>query len=164
MMRYLNYLLVSLASAMVAAYTALWFANPAPLEQPHAVTLPPLTVQEHQGDLLLWGGWRTVAGYEHPGANAIEIRCNRESSSCTEAYATLLHHSEGEDLEAQVYRYEITSWSEQQLEAVAKGAMAECLDRVLHVNLKAQSANLEWKPAEGCEGDTGAAVLIGDPV
>ena len=163
-MHYFNYLLVSLASAMVAAYTALWFANPAPLERPHAVTLPPLTVQEHQGDLLLWGGWHTVAGYDHPGVNAVEIRCNPERKTCHEAYASLLHHDEGEDLQAEVYSYEVTTWTEQRLEAVAKGAMVDCLDRVLHVDIKANSASLEWMPAQGCEGDTGAAVLIGDPV
>jgi hypothetical protein len=33
----LRYLSVSLASALVAAYAALWLASPGPLEQPHAV-------------------------------------------------------------------------------------------------------------------------------
>lgn len=41
----LRYLIVSLASALVAAYAALWYASPAPIEQSHVVTLPPLTVQ-----------------------------------------------------------------------------------------------------------------------
>ena len=149
---------------MVAAYAALWFANPAPLEQSHAVTLPPLTVQEHQGDLLSWGGWKTVAGYEQPGKNAIEISCNFVRKTCSEAYASILHHDEGEDLEARVFNYEVVEWSDKLLHAVAKGAMADCIDRNLYVSLNDKTTSLEWIPQEGCEGDIGAAVLIGDPV
>lgn len=69
-----------------------------------------------------------------------------------------------EDLQAEVFSYEVIIWTEQRLEAVARGAMVDCLDRVLHVDIAANSASLKWMPTEGCEGDTGAAVLIGDPV
>ncbi len=54
----LRYLSVSLVSALVAAYTALWLANPAPLEQPHAVVRPPLIIQQyaiHEHHLLTAG-------------------------------------------------------------------------------------------------------------
>ena len=120
----LRYLTISLASALVAAYAALWYASPAPIEQSHVVTVPSLTVQEHQGDLLIWGSWKTVAGYEQPGKNAIEIRCNATKTTCSEAYANLMHHDEGEDIEAQVFNYEVVEWTESLLHAVAKGAHA----------------------------------------
>ena len=96
-MLYLKYLLVSLASALVATYVALWYATPAPIEQSHIVTVPSLTMQQHQADLLIWGSWKTVAGYEQPGRNAIEIRCNKAKTVCSEAFANILHHDEGED-------------------------------------------------------------------
>jgi len=103
----LRYLTISLASALVASYTALWLANPATLEQPHSVVRPPLII-EHQGDdLMLWGGWSMVAGYDAPGVNAFEIRCNRSSGSYQKAYASILHHDEGEDLEAHVFNYKV---------------------------------------------------------
>lgn len=57
----LRYLSVSLASALVAAYTALWLAYPAPLEQPHAVVRPPLIIQQ-QGTICCCG----VAGIRWP--------------------------------------------------------------------------------------------------
>jgi hypothetical protein len=160
----LRYVTISLASALVAAYAALWYASPAPIEQSHAVTVPPLTVQEHQGDLLIWGSWKTVAGYEQPGKNAIEIRCNATKTACSEAYANLMHHDDGEDIEAQVFNYEVVEWTDSLLHAVAKGAMAECIDRNLYVSLNDKTASLEWMPQEGCDGDTGAAVLVGDPL
>lgn len=163
-MHILRYLTISLASALVAAYAALWFASPAPVEQSHAVTLLPLVVEEHQGGLLIWGSWKTVASYEQPGKSAIEIRCNAAKTACSEAYANLLHHDEGEDIEAQVFSYEVLEWSDSLLHAVAKGAMAECLDRNLYVSLNDKMARLVWLPQEGCEGDTGAAVLMGDPL
>jgi len=163
-MRILRYLTVSLASALVAAYAALWYASPAPIQQSHAVTVPPLTVQEHQGDLLIWGSWKTVAGYDQPGKNAIEIRCNAVKAACSEAFANILLHDEGEDIEAQVFSYEVVEWTDSLLHAVAKGAMAECLDRNLFVSLNDKTASLEWMPQVGCEGDIGAAVLVGDPL
>src|SRR3990167_3336649 len=73
----LRYLAISLASALVAAYAVLWYASPAPIEQSHAVTVPPLTVQEHQGDLLIWGSWKTVAGCGEPRHNPGQNRCER---------------------------------------------------------------------------------------
>ncbi|CDM40318.1 hypothetical protein [Ectopseudomonas oleovorans] len=43
--------------------------------------------------------------------------------------------------------------------------MGECLDRILSVDLVGEGATLEWRLGEGeCEGDTGKAVLIGDPL
>ncbi|UTW07997.1 hypothetical protein [Pseudomonas benzenivorans] len=160
-MRYLNYAVVSLASALVATYAVLWFIHPTPLE--NTVTLPPLSVLEQPDGLLLWGGWRTVAGYEPPGTNAVEIRCVRTQNTCTEAYASLLQHDTGLDLVAEVFSYEVISWSETQLEAVAKGAMAGC-DRALYIDLVGQGATMKWLPGEDCEGDMTAAVLVGDPV
>jgi hypothetical protein len=102
-----------------------------------------------------------VAGYEQPGKNAIEIRCNAAKTACSEAYANMLH-DEGEDITAQVFNYEVVEWTASLLHAVAKGAMAECIDRNLYVSLNDQTASLEWMPQEGCEGDIGAAVLVGD--
>ncbi|MFO3797042.1 MAG: hypothetical protein ACK8QZ_07125 [Anaerolineales bacterium] len=163
-MTVIRYLTVSLASALVAAYVALWYASPVPLEQFHGVTVPPLKVQEYQGDLLIWGSWKTVAGYEPPGNNAIEIRCNQIKAVCSEAYANILHHDEGEDIEAQVFSYEVVEWTDTLLHATAKGVMAECTDRNLYVSLDHKSASLELNPQEGCDGDMSAAVLIGDPL
>lgn len=163
-MLYLKYLFVSVASAFVATHVALWYVNPAPVKQSYAVTLPPLTVQAYQGDLLIWGSWQAVEGYEQPVSNAVEIRCNPVRKTCSEAYASILYHDEGEDLEAQVFDYEVVEWSDITLHAVAKGALAGCVDRNLYVNLGTGSASLELAPVEGCEGDMGRAVLVGDPV
>lgn len=82
-MRHLNYVLTSLASALLAIYAALWLAHPAPLEY-NTVTSPPLTVQEQPHGLQLWGDWRTLFRYGAPGTNAVEIRCDRELNTCTE--------------------------------------------------------------------------------
>lgn len=99
-MRYLQLLLIALASALCATYIVLWLTKPAPLEN---TTIPPLMIKEEQNELLVWGGWKTIEGYQKPGTNAVEIRCNRTSNTCQEAFATILHHTEGEDLEAQVF-------------------------------------------------------------
>lgn len=161
----LRYLSVSLASALVAAYTALWLAYPAPLEQPHAVVRPPLIIQQQGDDLLLWGGWNTVAGYEPPGVNAVEIRCNRGRGTCQEAFASIHHHDEGEDLEAQVFDYEVVEWTEQMLHATATMPEAECVTRSLVVALPAGSASLELVPqGDDCEFEVSAAMLEGDPL
>jgi hypothetical protein len=164
-MRYLRYISVALASSLVSAYAVLWFAAPTTVESPHTVIRPPLKVEQQDGQLLIWGGWETQKGYAAPGANAVEIRCDRASARCTEAYASILHHTEGEDLEAQVYGYVVQTWTDSQIQAVAGQAMG-CLDRRLLVDLTAQQARLEWSPASeaGCKGDTGAAVLVGDPL
>lgn len=159
---YLRYLSVSLASALVAVYAALWLAAPAPLEQP--VTVPPLVITEEGNALQVWGSWKTVAGYDHGVDTSTEIRCQRETGRCSEAYATLLRHDAGLDLEAQVFDYVVTEWDEARLEAIAEDAMAECLDRTLSVDLVSRSAALEWRPGDDdCKGDTGKAVLVGDP-
>lgn len=99
-MRYLNMLLIALASALCATYLTLWLKKPTPVDT--ITTIPPLIFKEEEGDVVIWGGWKTVAGYQAPGANAVEIRCNRTSNTCHEAVATILHHDQGEDLEAQV--------------------------------------------------------------
>lgn len=160
-MRYLNMLLIALASALCATYVVLWFAKPAPIGN---TTIPPLIFKEEQDELVIWGGWKTVDGYQTPGANAVEIRCTRTSSTCQEAFATILHHTDGEDLEAQVFSYKVRSWDATKLEAVARNAMGECLERRLVIHIPDKSAALSWSPPIGCEGDTGRAVLVGDPL
>ncbi|WP_235576600.1 hypothetical protein [Pseudomonas taeanensis] len=67
------------------------------------------------------------------------------------------------DLVAEVFSYEVISWSETQPEAVAKSAMAG-RHRVLYIDLIGQGATMKWLPGEDCEGDMTAAVLVGDPV
>lgn len=160
-MRYLNMLLIALASALCATYLVLWFTKPAPIEN---TTIPPLIFKEDQDELLIWGGWKTVEGYQAPGIVAVEIRCNRTSNTCHEAVASILHHTEGEDLEAQVFSYEVSSWDATKLDAVARNAMGECLERRLVIRIPDKSAALSWSPPTGCEGDTGRAVLVGDPL
>lgn len=157
----LRYLSVALASALVAAYAITWLASPAPLERTTA-DIPPLRVA--QGDnLIIWGGWRIVEGYDHGTTTGVEIICNRERQTCLEAYAELLHHDSGEDLSAQSFDYEVTRWDDQRLLAIDMDGMGECLDRILKVDLVGEGATLEWRPGEGdCEGDTGKAVLVGD--
>ncbi|MBN0328937.1 hypothetical protein JTM75_34835, partial [Pseudomonas aeruginosa] len=91
-------------------------------------------------------------------------RCNRTSNTCHEAFATILHHTECEDLEAQVFSYKVSSWDKTKLEAVAELAMGECLERRLVIHLPDKSAALSWSPPTGCEGDKGLAVLVGDPL
>ncbi|MCG4454953.1 hypothetical protein LJY18_16880 [Pseudomonas sp. MMS21-TM103] len=161
----LRYLSISLASALVASYAALWLANPTPLEQHHSLVRPPLIIEQQGNDLMLWGGWSTVAGYEPPGVNAVEIRCNRDSGRCLEAYASILHHDEGEDLEAQVFNYEVVDWTEQMLHATGVMPHANCVTRSLVVALPAGSASLELLPkGDDCEFDASAAMLVGDPL
>lgn len=150
---------------MLSASATLWYAAPKTVESYRAVKRPPLKVEHQNGNLLIWGGWETTKGYQAPGINAVEIRCDTASSRCIEAYASILPHTEGEDLEAQVFDYVVQNWTETEMLAVAGQAM-ECLDRRLIVDLVAQQARLEWSPSAeaGCEGDIGAAVLSGDPL
>lgn len=164
-MRYLPYIAIALASSLLSAPVVLWLAAPTSVDSPHAVTRPPLKVEHQNGHLLIWGGWETTKGYEAPGTNAVEIRCDQASARCTEAYALILHHTEGEDLEAQVFDYVVQNWTETEMLAVAGQAMG-CLDRRLIVDLPTQRARLEWSPGSdaGCEGDIGAAELGGDPL
>lgn len=87
------------------------------------------------------------------------------SRSCLDAYASLLYHSEGQDLEAHAFDYEVTSWGDQQLVVINRGGMGECLDRILQVDLVGEGATLEWRPgADECQVDSGKAVLVGDPL
>lgn len=158
---YFKYLLIALASALGASYATLWLVQPSPLE---STTIPPLLLKEQQGELVLWGGWKTVEGYQAHGVNAVEVRCNRERGTCSEAFATILHHDAGEDLEAQAFHYQITRWDETRLEAIAVRAMEQCLDRHLVIHLQDKSADLRWSPSAGCEADQGHAVLVGDPL
>lgn len=160
-MRYFKYLLVAITSALCASYTVLWLIKPSLLE---STTIPPLIFKEQQGELLVWGGWKTVEGYQDPGINAVEVRCNRGRGTCSEAFATILHHDTGEDLEAQVFNYQITRWDEARLEAIATHSMGQCLDRHLVIHLQDKSADLRWLPPAGCEADQGRAVLVGDPL
>lgn len=160
-MRYFNMLLTALASALCATYLVLWLTKPAPIEN---ATIPPLIFKEEQGEVVIWGGWKTVEGYQTPGTNAVEIRCNRTSSKCHEAYASILHHNEGEDLEAQVFSYKVSSWDATKLEAVAERAMGGYLERRIVIHIPDKSATLSWSPPAGCKGDTGRAVLVGDPL
>ena len=160
-MRYINYLLIAFASALVATYAVLWVTQSSPIE---AATIPPLIFKQDQAELTIWGGWKTVEGHQAPGTNAIEIRCNRERDACSEAVATILHHTAGEDIEAQVFSYRVVRWDGNGLEAVAEYAMGMCLERRLAISVKDRTAALSWKPSAGCEGDTGRAVLVGDPL
>ncbi|MFV9655898.1 hypothetical protein ACNFCK_13360 [Pseudomonas sp. NY15366] len=159
----LRYISVALASALVAAYAAIWIVSPAPLERV-TTTIPPLRIAQGDG-LVIWGGWHTVEGYNHGSTTGVEIICKRERQTCLEAYASLLFHTEGQDLEAQAFAYEVTAWDDQHLVAISKDGMGECLDRILNVDLVGEGATLQWRPGEGdCEGDTGKAVLVGDPL
>lgn len=160
-MRYINYVLIALASSLLASHAVLWLTKPSPLE---TTTIPPMMFNQDQGELIVWGGWQTVEGYQAPGTNAVEIHCNRERGVCIEAVATIFHHSTGEDLEAQVFHYRVAHWDDVSLEAVAEGAMAGCLDRRLAVALSEKMAGLSWAPPSGCEGYRGRAVLVGDPL
>lgn len=160
-MRYLNLLMIVLASVLGTTYLVLWLTKPAPLDN---TTIPPLVFKEEQEQVVIWGGWKTTEGYQTPGTNAVEIRCNRTSSTCHEAFASILHHADGEDLEAQVFNYKVSSWDANKLEAVAENAMGECLERRLVIHIPDKSAALNWSPLPGCEGDTGHAILVGDPL
>lgn len=70
---------------------------------------------------MMMGGWVTEVGYQAPGRSAVEIRCYREQQLCTEAVATIFHHTEGSDLEAQKYLYQVTGWTAERVEAVGTG-------------------------------------------
>ncbi|MGV8842697.1 MAG: hypothetical protein ACOH2I_05535 [Pseudomonas sp.] len=160
-MRYFYYLLIAVASALSSTYAVLWLTKPSPLEN---TTIPPLIFREGQSELLVWGGWKTVEGYQTPGFNAVEIRCSPERGTCSEAFATILHHTTGEDLEAQVFTYKVTHWDKVSLEAVAERPIGRCLERRLVIYLQEKTAALNWFPSAGCEADKGRAVLMGDPL
>lgn len=151
-----------LASVLCASYLALWFAKLIPIEN---ITISPLIFKEAQdGVVVIWGGWKTVNGCQAAGINAAEIRCSPTFNSCHEAVASILHYSEegGEDLEAQVFNYKVSSWEATKLEAVSERTMWGARRLVIH--LPDKSAALIWFPPSGCEDDTGRAVLVGDPL
>jgi len=76
-----------------------------------------------------------VSGYEQPCANATEIRCSRQHNRCIEAYANILHYDTGQDLEAQIFEYQIESWTADQVRAIATAAMGPCLSRTLSIHV-----------------------------
>lgn len=160
-MRYINYLLIALASALAATHSVLWLTKPSPLE---STTIPPLIFKQDQGELTIWGGWKAVEGYQTPGFNAVEIRCSRDRNSCIEAVATIFHHTTGEDLESRVFSYRVVRWDAAGLEAIDDHGMGDCLERRLAVSVTDRNAVLSWQPSMGCEGDKGRAVLVGDPL
>lgn len=165
-MSYIRFILVALACSLLTSYAVLWWIAPVTAEAPNTVIRPPLKIEHREGQLLIWGGgWKTLKGYDFPGTNAIEIRCDQDKRLCTEAYASVLRHSEGEDLEAQVFNYSVEAWTPQEVIAVATQAMG-CLNRQLLVDLKSNSARLEWSPSPtpDCTGETGTAVLVEDPL
>lgn len=160
-MHYFNYLLIAITSALCASYSVLWLTKPWSFEN---TTIPPLIINEQQGEIVVWGGWKTVEGYKSPDTNAVEIRCSRALDTCNEAFATILHHTTGEDLEAQVFSYQITHWDEARIEAVSAHFIELCLERRITIHLQDKTAVLSWSPPVGCEADKGRAVLVGDPL
>jgi hypothetical protein len=42
--------------------------------------------------------------------------------------------------------------------------MGDCLERRLVIHVTDSSAALNWSPPAGCKGDSGRAVLVGDPL
>lgn len=160
-MRNLNCLLIALVSALIAVYMVLWLTKPPRLE---TTTIPPPTFKRDQGELTIWGGWKTVEGYDSPGTSAVEIHCSCDHNTCSEALATILHHSTGEDLETQVFNYQIVLWDESGLEALAERAIDGFLDRRLVISLKERAAVLKWMPSPCCDGDTERSLLVGDPL
>lgn len=151
----------ALATSVITAVVTAWIVGrPADTAEP---VIPPLLFSEVQGELVIWGAWKTTEGYDEPSIAATEIRCSKERMTCTEGVGHLLIHSAGQDLEAEAYGYEIEDWSDTSISAVATRLMAECLERRVFVNLSQNSAELKWAPASACNGGaTGKAVLIGD--
>lgn len=158
-----NIIIPCLFTSLVTAYATTWFLNSNSIEHP-VVTVPPLWIEQEASQLVAFGGWATEHGYSLPGRSAVEIRCYRDRQLCTEAFANVHHHDEGADLEAETYLYTVTDWTDERLQATT--SMAEgCLERRLELFLDEPGGTLEWEPTESCEeGDTGAAVLIGDEV
>lgn len=157
----LNYLLFVVLVALGSSYLTAWLQRG---DAQVSTTIPPLIFQHEGSDLLVWGGWRTVAGYVAPGTNAVEIRCRKDQKTCSEALASVHQHSEGQDLEASTYVYSVTDWTDNGIDAIAENGMGSCLDRILRIGFQPESATVQWKPGAGCEGSEGHAVLIGDPL
>jgi hypothetical protein len=150
----------ALATSVITAAVTAWIVG-SPADTPEPV-IPPLLFSEVQGELVIWGAWKTTEGYDDPSIAATEIRCSKERMTCTEGVGHLLIHDAGQDLEAEAYGYQVESWSETSISAVANWLMAGCLNRKITINLAYKSAVLRWAPSSTCEnGDTGKAVLIG---
>ncbi|CAH0145046.1 hypothetical protein SRABI70_00383 [Pseudomonas sp. Bi70] len=160
-LRAINYLLFVVLVAVASSYLTVWFQKG---DAQVPTTIPPMIFQYEDTDLLVWGGWKTVAGYAAPGTNAVEIQCRKDRKMCSEAVASVHQHSEGQDLEASTYEYSVTDWTENGIEAIAENGMGSCLDRVLRIGFQPESATVQWRPGAGCEGSEGHAVLIGDPL
>jgi len=157
----LTTLFACLLTAGITASLTLWLTFDETPPVPNV--LIPERLVDHIGDqLVMMGGWISEEGYQPPGRAAIEIRCYREQQLCTEAVATIFHHSKGSDLEAQTYLYQVTDWTDARVQAVAASGMGECFDRRLQLYPQHTDAHLEWGPGEGCEGASGSAMLIGD--
>lgn len=127
----------------------------------HPLFAPKLVI-EHAGEAVVWGGWRTRNEHVPHGDVAVEIRCHLQLKLCTEAVAGLLRHEEGEDLEAQTYLLNVSNWAPNKIEAAA--VLDDCLIRQVTINPEANTAVLRWSPKPGCQGGTGQADLVGDPV
>ncbi|TBU78180.1 hypothetical protein [Phytopseudomonas daroniae] len=157
----LTTLFACLLTAGLTASLTLWLTHGDTPPVPN-VLIPERLVDRLDDQLVVMGGWVTEDGYQPPGRSAVEIRCYREQQLCTEAVASIFHHTDGSDLEAQTYLYQVTSWTDLRIDAVAPGSMAGCLDRHLRLYPLDKDASLRWAPGEGCEGDTGLATLVGD--
>ncbi|MBD9653560.1 hypothetical protein IB239_01880 [Pseudomonas sp. PDM12] len=154
-------LFACLLTAGLTVSLTLWLTSDDTPSIPN-VYIPERLADQIGDHLLLQGGWITEEGHQPPGHSAVEIRCYPEQQLCSEAVATIFHHTEGSDLEAQTYLYKVTDWTDARIQAVAVGAMGECHERRLHLYLRDIDARLEWGPGEGCEGDSGSALLIGE--
>ncbi|MBM3113618.1 hypothetical protein GIW79_28530 [Pseudomonas sp. PA-7-1E] len=161
-MRPLKVVLLCLSTALTSSYITLQLASPATDLPLGTLYLPPKLVIEHAGEAVVWGGWRTRNEHVPHGDVAVEIRCHLQLKLCTEAVAGLLRHEEGEDLEAQTYLLNVSNWAPNKIEAAA--VLDDCLIRQVTINPEANTAVLRWSPKPGCQGGTGQADLVGDPV
>lgn len=157
----LSTLFACLLTAGLTISLTLWLTRDDTHPAPH-VFIPERLADQSDGYLQIMGGCITEEGYQPPGRSAVEIRCYPEQQLCTEAVATIFHHTEGSDLVAQTYLYQVTDWTDAHIQAVAAGAMGECHERRLQLYPQDTDARLEWGPGNGCEGDSGSAVLIGE--
>ncbi len=157
----LTTLFACLLTAGLTVSLTLWLSSDDTPSVPN-VFIPERLADQSEGYLMMMGGWITEEGYQPPGRSAVEIRCYPEQQLCTEAVATIFHHTEGSDLEAQTFLYQVTEWTDAHIQAVAAGAMGECHDRRLQLYPQDSDARLEWGPSEDCEGHSGSAVLIGE--
>ncbi|EME01849.1 hypothetical protein B381_01574 [Stutzerimonas stutzeri NF13] len=128
------------------------------------VIRPPLDITADADEVRVWGAWEVLAGYVPPGTGAVEIRCFRQKGLCVEAQASLLQHTEGEDLMAEARLYQITAWSDDIVEAAQLTTSADCAQNRLEIRLGEQGARQSWSGIGECEVDPGHAYLVGDPL